>query len=142
MGAPDLVGLDDLVCACRAQAKRPLAMTELVWVLSVDHRPLVQAEAPQVGRASCGRGQEPPDESHRGRPAGQEGRPIKPGSAIFTPVEPPAFALAGTLQGEPHPWVPAVQLCRAEHVVRKKEVLDRMVPAGARACVRSVPRYR
>src|ERR1035437_7323280 len=108
--APDLVGLDHLVSACPTQEKRPLTVAELLGALPVDHRPLVQAEAAQVCRASGRRGQELRDESDRGGTAFQEGLEIQGRGVIGIPVELPLVALRGTFEREPQTWVPATQL--------------------------------
>ena len=129
VGAPDLVRLDHLIGPRLAQAQRPVAVAALLGRLAVDHRPLVQTEAPQVGGPCGRRGQQFCDEPHHCRPGGQEAFEIKGSGAIGIPVEPPSGALNGTFEGDPGTWVPAAELGRAVHVVREQEVLDRVLGA-------------
>ena len=80
-----------------------------------------------MGGPCSRRGQKLPDEPGSCRPGGLEGFEIQAGGAIGIPVESPFGALNGTFEQDPGAWMPAAELGRTVHVVRKQKVLDRVL---------------
>ena len=121
VGAADPVGLDDLVGAGRAESQRDGVPC---GVVAVHHRPLVQAEAPELGRPVRGGPQETGDEVDGRGPLAEQGRVVDADAVVLRDVVPPAGALAGADEDDPRPRVPAAQPRRAGGVVGVEEVLD------------------
>src|SRR5450631_1388562 len=106
-------------------------MTELLGPLPVDHCPLVQAETPKVRGPPGRRTHELPDEPDGVSPGSQESFEIKGCAVTGISIELPVPTLCSAFEHHSKTWVPAAELGRALHVVRKKKVFDRV---GARAC--------
>ena len=131
MRAPRCPALDDGVGAVGAEPQRPRGMTHLLLGQPVDHRPLVQPEAPQLGRPRQGSREQlahEPTAAHarRGMPAGPSGRRgRRRRSGAIGPAR-----QTRPLPGNARPGVPPPERAQAERVVREEEVLDRMGDAG------------
>ena len=121
--------LHDRVGAGRAQPQRPVVVPQLVGGLAVDHRPLVQPEAPGVGRSRRGGAQQvgqPPQQRHLRRDVRGRHR------TRLVAAQPVVLRRVG--EPDAVPGVPAAQLGRALGVVGEQEVVDRVLhpvgPAG------------
>ena len=107
-------------------------MPHLLGVLPVDHGPLVQAEAAQVGGARRRTRQQVADEAHRLPAGGHQLLDVQGGAVTVEPVEAPVAPVVAAGQGHARAGVPPPQLGRAVGVVREQEVGDR-VPSAAGA---------
>ena len=134
MRAADGIALDDGVGTGGAEAERPACVPHVAAGEAVHHRPLVQAEAAEVGRAGERGGQEVADEAHRGAAGLEEGPEVDDHRVADHPVVAPAgpVGVGGVREAYPGPRVPPAQTRGGVVVVPEQEVLDR-VGAPARA---------
>ncbi|CAH0327566.1 hypothetical protein SRABI128_06233 [Microbacterium sp. Bi128] len=143
--APDPVLLHHLVGAPGPQPQLQVLVPEIELVLPVDHGPLVQPEAAELGRPRGSPGQDDPCElqclpalpqegvdvdRHRRRlrrqPGGREFCGV--GRAVILPPGPRLSLGAG--EHDAGARVPAQQLTGLLGVVGEEEVLHRVLPAG------------
>lgn len=131
--APHLMRLDHRVGGPRAKTQRPSGMPERPRLLPVDHRPLMQTEAGQLGRSIPGGPQQGQHRLERLAPGDEERVDVDLDPARHRPVEAPAGARHTGCFGQPdaRTGMPAAQLPGPQRVVGPEEVLDRMRAAGA-----------
>ena len=148
MRAPDPVVLHHLVGAPGPQPQLQVFVAEVEFVLAVDHGPLVQPEAAELGRPRGGAGEDDlgevqclpavGQERHRSRvTAGDSAGSPADGEfggvsrAVVLPAGPRRCLGAG--EHDAGSRVPAQQLAGLLGVVGEEEVLHRMLPAGGAA---------
>lgn len=134
VGAPQLVGLDDLVCSARSQAQRK-GVTALGG--SVQHGPFVQSEASEHRRPPLRATQETLDPAEEPRVCATEPRDVHPQragvSARQVPVPGRARGTGGIGEFDGPARVPSGQECGFVGVVGEQEILDGMLPAATRS---------
>ena len=125
--------LHDLVGAGAAQPEGKPRVTHVVRRHPVDHGPLVQAEAAELGWAAQGGGEEAPHEVHGGASGGEQVLQVECDTPVTHLVVPPGGPrlAGGALEQHPRPRVPAPQPGRGVVVVGEEEVLDRVRRARA-----------
>ncbi len=120
------LGLDHGVGARGSEAQRDTAVADVT--AAIDHRPLVQPEAVQLGRTPGGRSQQPSHERDGLQPAEQM-RAADRGPGPVDDVAPAVPVSADglvALQRHPVTGMPAAQLAGPQAVVAEQEVPHRM----------------
>ena len=132
VAAAQRVRLDDGVGSGSAEPQRDGAVPPVVGPLSVDHGPLVQAEAAELGGRGGGGVLQPTDELGGGSTLGDERGQIHRRHPGVGPVETAGGRVlaGGVQQSDPRARVPLGELRRPQPVVVEQEVLDRMLAAG------------